>query len=280
MLHTARAFTLLEMLISMAVLTVVLTICGYFITSVSRQAEFQQTSNSIESDLSHALEEMTDLLRAAWIPDGTSNGQGGNYQDWITGLSGINLNAGSYSLRFLVPVDHDDDGDMLGTNLQIEWGCVRPDAGDPATALTKTFNGQFLDQEHVSSGGSAQKFYTTLAFVPTSPATSFNESERKIDLNRDGDTTDTFELGRLEKQYPAGAVGTTGSSYYGVSLAAKSFPLTGDNVVKGDASGDGSDDPIFHLTGSTLKITLYMVKLDAETPLLIKSETTVNLGNQ
>lgn len=268
-----RAFTLLEMLVSMAVLSVVLTICGYFMTSIGRQAEFQQNANSVESDLSRTLEELTDLLRPAWIPDG----QGGN-ENWINGLTGINLYTGSYSLRFLVPVDHDDDGDMLGTNMQIEWGCVRPDApASPAPA--NTFKGQYLDMAHASSA-SAQKFYTTVAFVSTSPATYFSESSRNIDLNGDGDRTDTFELGRLEKQYPAGTVGTTNSTYYGGSLAAKSLSLTGNIVVKGDGNGDGSADPIFMLAGSTLKITLYMVKTDAETPLLIKGETTVNLGNQ
>ncbi|TET37693.1 MAG: hypothetical protein E3J72_04810 [Planctomycetota bacterium] len=85
--------------------------------------------------------------------------------------------ANESSLTLQVPVDHDDDDDVLDDNYMIEWGAVDKD-------------------------GVVQRGYSvSYAFVPAASGKTYSESALDIDFNEDGDKSDTFALGAIHKQW-------------------------------------------------------------------------------
>jgi hypothetical protein len=85
--------------------------------------------------------------------------------------------ANDSSLTLQVPVDHDDDGDVLDDNYMLEWGAV--------------------DQDGVVRLGYTMNY----VFVPAASGKTYSESALDIDFNEDGDKSDTFALGGIHKQW-------------------------------------------------------------------------------
>ncbi|MBN2713407.1 MAG: type II secretion system protein [Planctomycetes bacterium] len=251
-----RGMTLLELMISMAILSVIMVTVMAFASSISSSAEVEQQSLTLVESASLALDNLADSLQAGYIPD-----------NWAISIYGDD------NFRFLVPVDHDDDGDVLdfsGDSPVVEWGAVRDDY----------FPGDFLDKSHETSS-STQSFYTTIRYVKTG---TFTEGDRGIDLNRDGDTVDTFDVGHLEKVYSAGADATRG-----IDVPERVMILTPDYVVRldntdgadwPDMDGDGDADPMFEQNGTRIRVTLYLSNTESKLPLFENVSTTIEMRNQ
>ncbi len=239
-----RGFTLVEMMIATAILTIIIVATLTTMSSMSSSVQVETMVAQSEQKGNKALERMAEALRSANI----------------VGLP----DAGSDNMSFRVPVDHDGDGDVLSdnVNLDIQWGAQREEvdlAGKTVEILGAT---------------------TIFRYVVTG---SFSEDGR-VDLNRDGDTTDIFDVGRIEKIYAGGAT----TAYSGVPAVTYSQIVTPmvDSVVRlqgqmvGDIDNDGQPDPIFWQDGSTIRIILFLAKTGETEPLMVKVETAVELRNQ
>lgn len=237
-----RGFTMLEMMIATAILTIIIVATLTTMSSMSTSVQIETMVAQTEQKGNKALEMMAEALRSA-------------------NIVGLPL-VGSGTMRFMVPVDHDGDGDALDGNLDIEWGAQREEvdlAGKTVEILAAT---------------------TIFRYIPTG---SFSEAGR-IDLNRDGDTADTFDVGRIEKVYEGG----TTTAYPGVPAVTYSQIVVEivDSVVRlqgqdvADIDGDDQLDPMFWQDGSTIRIILFLAKTSETEPLMVKLTTSVELRNQ
>jgi len=119
------------------------------------------------------------------------------------------------SVAYQMPVDPDGDGSMLDADGQVQWG---------------------TEQDGVAVAGAKVTIRFVADRVLSEPALAF-------DLNRDGDTTDLFDLGHLERVLPDGSI----------------IPLTGTWILQpnlnhgADIDGDGVADPIFSSDATGLK---------------------------
>ena len=158
--------------------------------------------------------------------------------------------AGGPNLEFFLPVDADQDGDTLDANLKIEWGQRGPQ-------------------------GVKLNAVSVIRFVKSS---TYSEAAQKYDLNRDGDKSDNFDIGRLEEALYPGATLT--------GTPTMTRPITPDIVVQmtgnalADLNGDGVSDPLFHDDGGRLRIRLFVTRIDESNPRFQLFETSVALYNR
>jgi hypothetical protein len=214
--------TLIEVMISMVILAVIMIATLTFMTTLAEGAGLVNQIADIEREGNEIIDRMAESLRTA------------NVQALAT--------AGDDNVSFQVPVDQNNDGDVLGTDLSVQWGGRNED-------------------DTVSLGGSMG-----FQFVQTG---QFSESARNIDLDLDGSTSTTFDLGHIEIVYASGFTQR----------------ICGDNIVLvqgdhlADIDGDGDSDPIFWQDGTTIETTLFLTRADEAEPMLVKVTTAVLLRN-
>lgn len=254
-----KGMTLMEVTITTAILGIMMLIALEFMSSMGDNVAYESSITELESRGTHALNYISESLRAAWLP-----------QEWNSSV----WNNGDESVAFLLPVDPDDDGDIVNnTDMAIEWGATRIDNGT-----------DYLDLTHTDSS-SSQNFRTAYSFI-ANPDLEYSEAVKGVDLNRDGDLDDIFEVGHISISHPA----ATSSS--GVDLPAFSMELTADFIVrkKDQTVGDidelvsdpdpmGQDDPMFWQSGSTLYISIFVANTDEVEPQLLKLSTAIELRN-
>ncbi|MGH8191292.1 MAG: PulJ/GspJ family protein [Rhodanobacteraceae bacterium] len=158
---------------------------------------------------------------------------------------------GGQQLEFYVPVDPDQDGDSLDSKLNIEWGQSGSPTGDKLNAVM------------------------AIRFVKTS---TYSEASHNYDLNRDGNKTESFDIGHLEQDYYSGATVTGTPTYIRSITPDIVIQKTGQTVA--DLNGDGTTDPIFLQNGNKLQIRLYVTNTLEESPRFQLFETSVPLRNQ
>jgi type II secretory pathway pseudopilin PulG len=245
--------TLLEILVATAVLAVVVISTMAFMVTFRDSTAQHSASTNLIAKTDSAISQMGRELRSSFL-----------YADWHTAL-----NAGDTVVPFVRAIDLDQDGDTVDDQLDPEWAVVREDAGVVAylpSAASTDPSAQFAFVQDVDGGGAPRQF---------------DESVRNIDLNRDGDISDTFQIGHIELQYPAGTYDLLGGGV--TNLPAWNHPITGDIVVidnaDGDFDDDGDADPIFQLNGSALRIDLWVAQTEMAQPVVQEVTTTIDLRN-
>ena len=262
-----KGMTLIEIMIAMTILSIIVVIVMDFMSTMAESLALEQQVSELDEDMHDTIDQMAEMLRCAYIPNKES-------EDWLSGLY-----TGGNDVPFIVPVDHDGDGDLFDDNMQPEYGAIRKNFSPPR---------HYKDMSHLSDAEDPNddygyenpfdRFIQIFTFVRTG---YLKETERNIDLNSDGDMVDTFEIGRIELQYPSGQCYVPNSTHENDILDSISLPLTGYIVVLGDTDGNGNDidEPIFKVTGKTLMITLYGTK-DTESRLLLRRmSSTIHLRN-
>lgn len=164
----------------------------------------------------------------------------------------------------MVPVDHDGDTDTFDADMNIEWGARRSN-GD-----------EVEDLEHTAEDNN-QTFKHSYTFVQTG---TYSEATNFQDINQDGDTNDTFSMGRIDKQWTAGTDSSTSTNYIQESMPFSApWILQIPGNTTGDVDGDGNADPIFFQNGNTITINLFIMKPDEKTPIRMQVSGSVGLRN-
>jgi hypothetical protein len=151
-----------------------------------------------------------------------------------------------YSITFQVPVNPDGDGpvqDLDGDGkLDIRWGARRSD-------------GEYLGHA------------TVIHYVVTG---TFSESAIGIDVNRDHDKTDVFDVGHLEEVHYESIDTTEGDP-------VRVIALTRDVLLRegGESGTLFSWDDL-----KSMRIRLFVSDLHEERPTFIRSETVIPLYNR
>lgn len=277
-----QGMTLLEILLANAILAVIIVIVFQFMGSMTDNIDLEFQRLTLEQDANRVLEEMAHTLRSCRVTPKITDAEAdalASYQPHPV-LVQYNLGSDDYpnqagQICFQVPVDHDEDGDMMvaeGQTFKTEWGAKREDL----------WPRDYLD---------AHMIYR---FVPE---TEFREAERNFDLNQDGDRTDVFDIGRMELVF------TQGGSHKGLPPPRENGVfvnmMSGNSIVRvkgqpvGDIDSDGKDDPMFSLTrldvltgqsgtgvvSSVLTITIFTTRPAEKIPLLVRSTTSIELRN-
>lgn len=242
-----RGLTLIEIAIASTIIGILIVGMMTFMSTLSDSTTRHRLSAAMMRNADSAIKQMTGELRSGFVPGDSPN-------DWQTAL-----NAGDDEIRYVQPLDFDQDGDEVDVNLNTEWGIAREDT-TPASYI------QF-DPDANSPA---------LRYVFVQDRT-FSESARGTDINLDGDTADTYDVGALVWRIPAGTW-----TYFGGGTTAPGdldIRITGDIVLVGDFDDDGDADPIFQLNGSRLTIDLWVGDVEAEEPVLQHAVTTVDMRN-
>lgn len=134
---------------------------------------------------------------------------------------------GAREITYRLPVDHDGDGDFLDDEGRITYGVSHPALGD----LLNPNRGGDADRYAASSD-----FTYRLRFVA---ARTLSEVSLGFDLNLDGDQTDVFEVGHLER-----TMRLSGTPDVVEQLTPDVIYLI-DGQVVADVDGDGTQDPLF-----------------------------------
>jgi type II secretory pathway pseudopilin PulG len=247
-----RGMTLVEIVFASAILIAFLMMTMIFMGSLTEGANLQNQVSELDKASEKALDAMTEELQSGFVP---SNG-------WYSANWVAPLQLGSNTIRFVVPVDHDGDGDEIDGSLNAEYGCMRPDyTPEDFPFESNTTNNDFF-----------------IMYVFTQTGT-LAESAPDIDLNGDGDTADTFTIGLIEKVFPAATCTTPGATHQNQTVAELRQPLTPRVVAVGDGDGDGVADPIFTLNGSQLIINLYTINSEAQQPILRQLQSRIDMRN-
>lgn len=185
-----KGMTLLEVLIATAIFATIMVSVGGFLISASTNISIESRITTLEQQATRTLEDIASRIRES-RPQHLSA-------------------TGARELTYLIPVDHDDDGDVFDDRFRIEWGCRRPDNGETI---------DLLDLSNKDSN-SEQTFTQTIRFVALDYVTE-QPPELVLD-NLEGDAT--YPRGHLELVYSFGTVDN-------VSYPELIVPLTPDNVV-------------------------------------------------
>ncbi len=247
-MRNERGMTLVEVLIASAILTVFLVGMMGFMGTLSDSTSLHRVRADLLTQGDRVLNTMTETLRSSFIPGTSPN-------DWQT-----SLNAGDTQVRFVLPLDFDGDGDVVDAALDPEWGVYREDVTPYSYVLFDP-----------AAASPAQRYYFQ-------SSRTYSESAANVDLNRDGDTNDSFQIGSIILEYPSGSYTPVGGSTPS-SIAAGTVRQIGDIVISGDMDGDGVIDPIFLLNGSRLTINLWLTNLDMEEPPVQQVTTDIDLRN-
>ncbi len=199
--HSGSGFTTLETTVALAVFITTAAVSAPFFTALtSYYTESLFRSNLMES-AKIAQERLHDDLVSAKVLSLT------------TGADGNPI------LTFVVPVELNNGTkvDYLDSAGDVFWGCV--ESSGPMQDAT----------------GSQHRLI--LGVVPSSTVA---ESAARLDLNNDGDTVDTFQLGSLRLR-------TTGGEE--TLLNSDRVVISQDKVGAFDMDGDGVKDPLFSIVG-------------------------------
>lgn len=253
----ARGFSLLEVMIAGAILAIVIAVTmQVLITGTNTYNQISARSYVQERGL-RFLEEITPIISGA---DGAT----------------LSISADHTSVTFKVPVDWDNDGDVLAADARtIEYGAP---AGltDNTPTLGNKYRFQFVQDGVV-----------------------LNEPADKIDYNEDGNLNDRFVKGHIEK-----AILNAGGAVVGASVTLDRDVMLRDSPRDGDVNGKGElvqflagsapGDPLFlrisgftaagqpqeSLTGTSIFINIWHGKLDRDNkPSLANANSTIRLQN-
>jgi type II secretory pathway pseudopilin PulG len=261
-MYRKNAFTILEVMMASTILAVALIGTMIFLNTMTQATTLQKDVSELEMQSTVLASNLADELRAAWV-----------FPSWNNSV----WQNGDNAIQFLVPVDHDGDGDVFDAAMNVQWGSVREDQ-----------TGEFMDESH-EDAVSTRIFYTILRFVQTS---TYSEATENFDLNGNGVLTDVFALGHIEKFYPAGTAGADNATSANTNIPAFTKIISGENVVQfidpdsglinpaGLIDNDQSPDPLFFQTGSTLQLRIFLARTDKEEPLLQKLITSMELRNE
>jgi prepilin-type N-terminal cleavage/methylation domain-containing protein len=128
----------------------------------------------------------------------------------------------------------------------------------------------------VAGGAPTLTGWAALVFVPISLV---SEAELHVDLNKDGDETDTFEVGQIRARAWDTANPAAPASDIGLGPAVILQELCSSGR---DLDGDGFDDPIFlwNPAEGRLHVRLFVLgRSKGEVPAVRKVETTIFLRN-
>jgi len=288
MRRALRAISLVEVMVANAILATLMVMTLSFATSLSDSSSVAWQYATLHQDANRVIEELAHSLRSARIAPREQNlNPNHNFQAMdslnpgavdptdltVNDLGSATSPTQAGQIVFQVPVDWDDDFDAtglqddgLGTITHIaEWGAQREDR--PAGLID--WRDAFMMYRFV-----AQR--------------QFSEAARNVDLNQDGDVVDTFDIGRLEIVYSSG--GIHAGQAQPASNAVTVNMLSGNSIVRvagqmvGNIDGNETDpaklDPIFSLNGSVLTITLFTARPEERIPILIKTQTSIELRNR
>jgi len=164
-MYRKNAFTILEVMMASTILAVALIGTMIFLNTMTQATTLQKDVSELEMQSTVLASNLADELRAAWV-----------FPSWNNSV----WQNGDNAIQFLVPVDHDGDGDVFDAAMNVQWGSVREDQ-----------TGEFMDESH-EDAVSTRIFYTILRFVQTS---TYSEATENFDLNGNGVLTDVFALG-------------------------------------------------------------------------------------
>jgi prepilin-type N-terminal cleavage/methylation domain-containing protein len=152
-------------------------------------------------------------------------------------------------LSFQIPVDLDGSGTVLDKDGDCEFG---------------------INELGVISNGSIS--YSFVQNTKGGNPEVLSEATLNRDLNNDGDKSDVFDRGRIERTSTA--------------PAARTRVLSGVWVIQpsgnwgGDIDGDGNADPIFRTAGKQVWMDIWMVAIDSSgTAHLVRCRTSLHLRN-
>lgn len=220
----------------------------------------------------------TDALQT--VLNSTTQGFGSHGADWLAILQN-----GSDCLAFTSPADFGGDGDFVDADMMVELGIVLPDGthvptGEYSGSSNNKLNGSVnprlaalkpktdlgLRSDRTTLNTSAPRFAQTFAFpaganagygiirfaprrVGGAPFIIQESSlgDRGYDLNNDGDTTDTFMLGRLEIVVPNVIRNAAGTYVPRTPPATYVTAVTGNTVLLQTNQNDDGWTPIFKL---------------------------------
>ncbi|MCX7933827.1 MAG: prepilin-type N-terminal cleavage/methylation domain-containing protein, partial [Planctomycetota bacterium] len=188
-----RGVSLLEILIATAILSILMIAAFHFTRATAEGINFESQVIALEQDANRVIGILAHSLRSARLTPGMSEGANADLiakgyppLDGVEDLGNtVDLGGGvtratqAGQVCFQVPVDHDEDGDTTDASLNTEWGAKREDI----------------------SPTDYKDAYIVYRFRGVD---IFDEAAKKYDLNRDGDTTDVFDVGHIETVYTAG----------------------------------------------------------------------------
>lgn len=262
---------MVEMLISVAVLTA-FSLAGWsFTTSMVRASSDQATQAALTTEAAEALQALEAELSVAELlyreEDLGLDLDGDGAQTSVlrgnaAGRAALTrepalFGAGARSLAYRVPVDADLDGDVLDEAGQVTWGVRQPSGAVAGADLS-------------AAEADPETCWIELRFVSVG---LLREAELDVDYDRDGRRESALERGYLERRVHVGDE---------VVFAQR---LTGEHVLVGreravDLDGDGEVDPLFvQPSAASLRATLRLgAAPQARTQTLLRSQT-VELRN-
>jgi Type II secretory pathway, component PulJ len=222
-------------------------------------------------------------------------GFGSNGEEWLDVLR-----RGCDLIAFTTPVDYGGDGDALDADMIVELGITLPNGTDVPGGRYNVWTGDNrligagsninvhlaaiqpgadLDMEHnntdlnLAASRLAETFppaslttpagYGIIRFAPhyvNSAQFIVSESDLGYDLNEDGDTDDTFLLGRIELFYANWT--RTGVNSWAPQGNPFVKPLTGNTVLLQINQTDDAWTPIFKMVGYSTTNSINMEQYD------------------
>lgn len=240
-----RRFTLLEIAIVVAIFGVItLLIFGFSETMVSSSntVSTRAALSAKTDEVHHAICEELRQAELIYIESELGQDLNGDSDtndiircstDGVAALSATPAlrSTGAREITYRLPVDHDGDGDFLDDEGRVTFGATHPTAGDQLSSNLAADPTRYL----------ANTNYTYRLRFVENPANQYSEAATGVDLNNDGDLTDTFDVGHLEKTIRGNGGGVADQV---IQLTADVVLLVDGSVV-GDVDGDGNDDPLF-----------------------------------
>ena len=254
------AFTLVEMMIATAILSVIIFATMVTMTKMSDQILYYNQAMTSQQNASRTLELVAESMRSAQM---------------------VALNAnGDSSVTFQVPVDADGDLDFIDDTLNVEWGARRDDLDmteKPAELL----------------GASTMiQFTVTGTFNEATRGVDLNGDNDTVDVfdvgtltkRVPGGTTTAYVTGS-DKTKTNGVVVNSGTNvpatvYTAVNVALLRDVIRVQGQTAGDVDGDGDNDPIFNQSGAQLQINVFVARVEEAEPYLTEMFTSIDLSNQ
>ena len=290
-----RGFTLLEIMIAVAVLAVALVLVTMLLPGLNRSVDLEVVHNDLDLNANRALSDTVDRIRPGRVLS--------------TPVAGMPFACGPTWVKYVLPVSGDVKGFFIvgvptadGTSADplMKLGSFHPDVPEHGM-IYRLRDDAFVDYGWESSSESAMaslgarpyQFYEVIRFRASGK--TFSEAEHDVDVDGDGKKNRTFILGCIERYFPAAI--TNGTEPMSAELAGTAgverFAMT-DDIVVWDPDWnpalwppDDPDDaplqlaPIFDFRDNTLRMSLTVVALtEQREPVVRTVATSVALRNQ